>query len=82
MAAKQEDAERIIATVHGLQARWREFLKEWEKEASPPWYLGMGMGELAHYLVEKHAQGATGEFPILSGLGRSRILSSNGLEGR
>ncbi len=63
MAAKQEDVEKIIATVPGFQAQWQEFLKEWEKETSPPWFLGMG--ELAHYLVENYAQRATAEFPEL-----------------
>ena len=63
MSVKREDVERIIASVPGFQAQWREFLKEWEKETSPPWYLGMG--ELAHYLVENYAQEATGEFSDL-----------------
>jgi hypothetical protein len=63
MAAKQEDVEQIIATVPGFQTQWQEFLKEWEKETSPPWYLVMG--ELAHYLVERYAQQATAEFPQL-----------------
>jgi len=63
MAARREDVEKIIATVPGFQDQWREFLKEWDKEISPQWYLGMG--ELAHYVVEKYAQGATGEFPDL-----------------
>ena len=63
MAAKQKDVEKIIATVPGFQTQWQGFLKEWEKETSPPWYLGMG--ELAHYLVENYAQRATAEFPEL-----------------
>ena len=63
MAAKQEDVEKIIAAVPGFQTQWQEFLKEWEKETSPPWYLGMG--DLAHYIVEKYAEGTTTEFPDL-----------------
>ena len=63
MPAKREDVEKIIATVPGFQVQWQEFLQEWEKETSPPWYLVMG--ELAHYLVEKYAQQATAEFPEL-----------------
>jgi hypothetical protein len=63
MSVKREDVERIIASVPGFQAQWQVFLKEWEKETSPPWYLGMG--ELAHYLVENYAQRATAEFAEL-----------------
>ena len=46
-----------------LPGQWQEFLKESEKETSPPWYLVMG--ELAHFLVENYAQGATAEFSDL-----------------
>jgi hypothetical protein len=63
MAAKQEDVEKIIATVPGFQTQWQEFLKEYKKETSPPWYLVMGA--LAHYLVENYAQRTTAEFPDL-----------------
>lgn len=63
MPAKQEDVEKIIATVPGFQRQWQEFVKESEKETSPQWYLVMG--GLAHYLVEKYAQEATGEFSDL-----------------
>ncbi len=59
MPVSREDVERIIASVPGFQTRWEAFLKEWDTEPSLPYYLGMG--ELAHYVVE----GFTKEFPDL-----------------
>lgn len=59
----REDIETIVATVPGFQTNWERFLKESAAEASPPWYIGMS--ELAHYVVESYARGATAEFPSL-----------------
>lgn len=55
--------ERIIAAVPNFRARWDSFLKEWEPDGEPPWYVGMS--ELAHYVVDCHSQNLTSELPSL-----------------
>jgi hypothetical protein len=54
---------RIVEAVRGFRTRWDSFLREWEKEVEPPWYIGMT--ELAHYVVDCQSQGTTSEFPAL-----------------
>jgi hypothetical protein len=63
MPVTREDVERIIASVPGFRTHWEGFLKEWETETSLPYYVGMG--ELAHYVVEDYLRGFTKEFPDL-----------------
>jgi hypothetical protein len=63
MSLKRENAERIVTAVPGFRPSWEKFVKEWEAEASLPWYIAMS--ELAHYVVENYAQGTTAEFQNL-----------------
>jgi hypothetical protein len=63
MSVRREDVELIVASVPGFRTGWERFLKNWESETSPPYYLGMG--ELAHYIVGNYAQGITTELPDL-----------------
>jgi hypothetical protein len=63
MPVSPEDMERIVASVPGFRTCWDGFLKEWEKEEPLPYYLGMG--ELAHYVVENYSRGITTELPDL-----------------
>jgi len=65
MPANREQVERIVAAAPNFRGRWESFLKDWEEDETPPWYVGMS--ELAHYIVESYAQRATEEFPILFG---------------
>lgn len=53
--------ERIVATIPNFRSDWESFLAEWEPEGDIPWYVAMS--ELAHYIVARHAQGASSEFP-------------------
>jgi hypothetical protein len=57
----REQLERIVAAIPEFRTRWDSFLREWEKEAEPPWYIGMS--ELAHYAVACQSQGTTSDFP-------------------
>lgn len=59
----REQLERIIAAVPKFRFRWDSFLKEWEPDGEPPWYVGMG--ELAHYIVDCQSQTFTSEMPSL-----------------
>lgn len=63
MPVKREEIESLIVTVPGFQAMFQEFLKQWEKDDSIPWFIAMG--ELSHYVVESYAHGTTAEFPKL-----------------
>jgi hypothetical protein len=63
MPANQEQIEQLVAAAPNFRNRWEGFLKEWEGEEVPPWFVGMS--ELAHYVVECYAKGATVEFPSL-----------------
>lgn len=57
----RDQLERIIATVPKFRSRWDSFLKEWEPDGEPPWYVGMR--ELAHYVVDCQSQSSTSELP-------------------
>jgi hypothetical protein len=59
----RDQLERIIATVPSFRSRWDSFLKEWEPEGEPPWYVGVS--ELAQYVVDCHSQNLTSELPNL-----------------
>ena len=61
MPANREQIEKLVAAVPNFRDRWEEFLRETEEEEVTPWFLGMG--ELAHYIVESYDQGFTSEFP-------------------
>jgi hypothetical protein len=63
LAVNRDQLERIIGAVPKFRARWDSFLKEWEPDGEPPWYVGMS--ELAHYAVECQAQSVTSELPGL-----------------
>jgi len=65
MPANREQIEQIVAAAPNFLDRWERFLKDWESEKVPPWYVGMS--ELAHYVVENYAQGFTVEFSKLFG---------------
>ena len=58
MPVNRETFESIIAAVPDFRPQWEEFLREWEAEGA--WYVGMG--ELAHYVVETYEQGKTDRF--------------------
>jgi hypothetical protein len=73
MPVSREDVEQIIAAVPGFRTRWEAFLKEWETEPSLPYYLGMG--ELAHYVVEGYARGFTNEFRNLFSAVEASLLN-------
>jgi len=59
----REQLERIVDAVPKFRVCWDSFLKEWEKEGEPPWYIGMS--ELAHYVVDCQSQGIVSELPAL-----------------
>jgi hypothetical protein len=63
MPANREQIEQLVAAAPNFRNRWDGFLREWEGERVPPWFVGMS--ELAHYVVESYAQGVTVEFPNL-----------------
>jgi hypothetical protein len=63
MAANREQLEQLVAAAPNFRNRWDGFLKEYEGEEIPPWFVGMS--ELAHYVVESYANGVTVEFPNL-----------------
>jgi hypothetical protein len=56
----RECIEEIIAAVPGFRENWETFLRQYAKEATPPWYLAMA--DLAHYLVDQYTNGTTSEF--------------------
>jgi hypothetical protein len=60
MPVNQQDVEKIVSAAPGFRKRWDEFLEEWKAERPLPWYLAMS--ELAHYIVDNYAHGATNEF--------------------
>jgi len=62
MLLNRQVLETIIQAVPGFRARWDAFLKEWQSEDTP-WYLGMG--DLAHYVVETYERGNVDEFDNL-----------------
>jgi len=61
MPANRDRIEQLVGSAPNFRARWERFLKQWEGEKEPPWFVGFG--ELAHYVVERYAQGVTDEFP-------------------
>ena len=61
MPANREQIEQLVAAAPNFRNRWEGFLEKWEGEEVPPWFVGVG--ELAHYVVESYAQGVTVEFP-------------------
>ena len=63
MPANREQVEQLVAAAPNFRNRWEAFLREWEGEALPPWFLGIS--ELAHYVVESYAKGVTVEFSNL-----------------
>jgi hypothetical protein len=63
MPANREQIEQLVAAAPNFRNRWDGFLKEWEREEVYPWFVGMG--ELAHYVVESYAKGAAVELPNL-----------------
>jgi len=63
MPANREQIEELVAAAPDFRNRWEGFLRKWEGEEAPPWFLGIS--ELAHYVVENYAQGVTTEFPNL-----------------
>jgi hypothetical protein len=63
MAANREHIEQLVAAAPNFRSRWEYFLKESRDEEAPPWFVGIG--ELAHYVVESYAEGVTVEFPNL-----------------
>ena len=63
MPAKREQIEHLVAAAPNFRNLWEGFLREWEGEEVPPWFVGIS--ELAHYVVESYAQGVTVEFPNL-----------------
>jgi hypothetical protein len=65
MPANREQIEQIVAAAPSFRNRWEGFLREWEGDEVPPWFVGIS--DLAHYVVESYTQGATVEFPNLFG---------------
>lgn len=63
MAVNRDQVERLVAAAPNFRSSWEGFLKKWEGDKSPPWFVGIS--ELAHYVVESYAQGDTVEFPNL-----------------
>lgn len=59
--------EDLVKLVPGFQSEWREFLDEWQHEPDIPFYVGMG--QLAHYLVESFERGDISELgPFFAGV--------------
>jgi hypothetical protein len=75
MPTKREQIEPLVAAALNFRNRWEAFLREWEGEEAPPWYVGIG--ELAHYVVESHAKGAEVEFPNLFGTIETLLQNSD-----
>ena len=63
MPPNRTDVETIVAAVPGFRTSWEKFLEGSKGEERIPYYTGMS--ELAHYIVENYAKGATAEFPNL-----------------
>ena len=63
MPANREKIEQLVAAAPNFRNRWEGFLKGWEGDEVPPWFVGMS--ELAHYVVESFAKSVTVEFPNL-----------------
>lgn len=59
----RDQLERIVAAVPGFRPTWDAFLKEWETEGEPGWYIGMT--ELAHYVVDSYSHGSYSELSEL-----------------
>ena len=59
----RELVEKNVAQVPDFRPLWDSFLNEWKEEREPPWYIGMG--ELAHYIVEMYSSDRTADFPSL-----------------
>jgi hypothetical protein len=65
MPANREQVAQIVAAAPNFRERWEGFLKGYEREEVPPWYVGFS--ELAHYVVENYSQGVMVEFSNLFG---------------
>lgn len=63
MPVTRDQIDQLVGTVPNFQSRWEGFLKEWEGDEVPPWFVGIS--ELAHYIVDSYSQDATIEFPSL-----------------
>jgi hypothetical protein len=74
MPANREQIEQLVAAAPNFRNRWEGFLKECGGEV-PPWFVGMS--ELAHYVVESFAKGATVELPNLFSIVEVLLQNSN-----
>lgn len=57
----------LLETVPGFEPRWKAFRERHVEEDHGYLPAYSAMGELAHYLVDRYAEGATSEFPALFG---------------
>lgn len=59
----REMMDRILAAVPGFRPSWERFLAQWGGEEYLPWYSAMG--DLAHYIVDRHEHGDRAELAAL-----------------